>query len=101
MNAKREAARARTQMLKALRETHKETVARTQDLLKAQKALRRKLCQPMRDGPKTIPELAEATGIPAPEVLWHITAMKKYDLIEETGMCSEYYLYQRREEKKR
>lgn len=100
MNDKREAARARIQLLKRLREEHGETVARTQARLKAQKALRRQLCQPMRDGPKTIPELAEATGIPAIEVLWHITAMKKYDLIEETGMCGEYYLYQRREEKK-
>lgn len=101
MNEKRKAAQARTQLLKALRETHKETVARTQERLKAQKALRRQLCQPMREAPKTIPELAEATGIPAHEVLWHITAMKKYDLIEEMGMCGEYYLYQRREEKKR
>ena len=47
--------------------------------------------------PKTIPELAEQTGIPAHEILWHITAMKKYDLIVETGMCGEYYLYQRAE----
>ena len=100
MNNERQAAQARTQRLKRLREEHSETVARTQELLKAQKALRRQLCQPMRDNPKTIPELAEATGIPAGEVLWHITAMKKDDLVEEVGMCGEYYLYQRREEKK-
>ena len=101
MNNERQAAQARTQRLKRLREEHSETVARTQELLKAQKALRRQLCQPMRDNPKTIPELAEATGIPAGEVLWHITAMKKYDLVEEVGMCGEYYLYQRREEKRK
>lgn len=101
MNDKRQAAQARTQLLKRLREAHQETVARTQALLKAQKEVRRQLCQPMRDGPKTVPELAAATGIPAPEVLWHLTAMKKYDLIEEAGMCGEYYLYRRREEKKR
>ncbi len=100
MNENRQAAQARTQMLKRLRETHQDTVSRTQELLKAQKAVRRQLCQPMRDGPKTVPELAEATGIPAPEVLWHLTAMKKYDLVEEAGMCGEYYLYQRREETK-
>lgn len=100
-NQKREATQARSQMLKQLRETHKESADRAQELLKAQKAVRQKLCQPMRDTPKTIPELAEATGIPAPEILWHITAMKKYGLIEETGMCGEYYLYQKREEKKR
>lgn len=101
MTTKREIAQARTQLLKQLRETHKESTARAQELLKAQKAVRQQLCQPMRDAPKTILELASATGIPAPEVLWHITAMKKYDMVEEAGMCGEYYLYQRREEKKR
>ncbi len=101
MTSKREIAQARTQLLKQLRETHKESTTRAQELLKAQKAVRQQLCQPMREAPKTIPELAEATGLPAPEVLWHITAMKKYDLVEEAGMCGEYYLYQRREEKKR
>jgi predicted Rossmann fold nucleotide-binding protein DprA/Smf involved in DNA uptake len=80
-------------LLKKLREEHKETVGRTQELLKAQKALRRQLCQHMRQEPKSVPELAALTGIPTPDVLWHITAMKKYGLVQETGMCGEYYLY--------
>lgn len=96
----KEDAKKRAILLKRLRAEHQETVERTQALLKEQKAVRRQICQPMRDGPKTIPELAEHTGIPAHEILWHITAMKKYDLIVETGMCGEYYLYQRAEEAK-
>lgn len=93
----REDAKKRAIFLKRLRAEHQETVARTQALLKAQKAIRRQICQPMRDGPKTIPELAEATAVPAHEILWHITAMKKYDQIVEAGMCGEYYLYQKAE----
>jgi hypothetical protein len=37
----------------------------------------------------------------ASDVLWQITAMKKYGLVTEMGMCGEYYLYQMTEEKKK
>lgn len=93
MNGKEDAKR-RAIFLKELREEHKETVARTQELLKQQKAVRREICKHIRNESKAVPEIAELTGLPASEVLWHITAMKKYGLISETGMCGEYYLYQ-------
>ena len=86
--------RTRGAALKQLREQHKASVERTQALLKKQQAVRRQMCQVLRDGPKTVPEVATATGLPAHRVLWHITAMKKFNLVEEAGMCGEYYLYQ-------
>jgi len=49
--------------------------------------------QQLRSGPKIVPEIAEITGLPAHDILWHITAMKKYDLIIEVGQCGEYYQY--------
>jgi predicted Rossmann fold nucleotide-binding protein DprA/Smf involved in DNA uptake len=94
-------AKQRSAGLKQLREEHQETVAQAQARLKAQKAVRRQICQAMRDAPKTVPEVAETTGVPADQVLWHLIAMKKYDLAVETGMCGEYYLYQLAEEKKK
>ena len=97
----REDAKKRTAMLKRLREAHKDTVAATQTLLKEQKALRQELCRAMRDGAKSVPELAELTGIPAGDVLWHVTAMRKYDLVTEAGMCGDYYLYEMVEDKKK
>lgn len=90
----KEDAKKRAIMLKRLREEHKESVTRTQTLLKEQKAIRRQICKPMRQEPKAIPDIAELTGIPADQILWHVTAMKKYGLIVENGMCGEYYLYQ-------
>jgi hypothetical protein len=95
----REEAKKRAILLKRLREEHKETVARTQTLLKEQKAFRRQICQPMREAPRAVTELAELTGLPAGQVLWHITAMKKYGLVIENGMCGEYYQYQMAEDK--
>ena len=86
----KEDAKKRAIFLKKLREEHKETVTRTQALLKEQKAVRRDICKHIRNEAKAIPELAELSGIPAGEVLWHITAMNKYCLYDETGMCGEY-----------
>lgn len=97
----KEEAKKRSILLKELREKHEATVARTQALLKEQKAIRKQLGQTIRDEAKTVPEIAELTSIPADQVLWHVTAMKKYGLVVENGMCGEYYLYQMAEDKQK
>jgi len=97
----KEDAKKKVEILKRLRQDYKDSVARTQALLKEQKAIRGQMCHAMRDGPKTIPEVAESTGLAADQVLWHITAMKKYDLVAEADMCGEYYTYQLVQESKR
>lgn len=85
--------KARAERLKALRETHSETVTNAQELLKEQQSVRRTLKKAMKAGPMTVPQIAEAAGMPADQVLWHVTAMKKYDLVSEVGQDGEYYLY--------
>jgi predicted Rossmann fold nucleotide-binding protein DprA/Smf involved in DNA uptake len=87
-------AKQRTATLKALRETHHATVERTQQLLKAQQAFRKSLRAAMSGGPKTIPEIAAASNLPPDEVLWHVMAMKKYDLVRENGKEGDYYRYE-------
>jgi predicted transcriptional regulator len=96
----RERAKQRTAMLKGLREEHAESVARTQTLLKEQKQIYKAICQTIGENSKTVPEIAEEIGIPTHEVLWHLTAYKKYDMVAEDGMCGEYVRYRRVEEKK-
>jgi predicted Rossmann fold nucleotide-binding protein DprA/Smf involved in DNA uptake len=93
-------AKQRSQFLKQLRDEHHETVAQVQALLKEQKDIRRQIAQAMGDTPKTVPEIAKASGLPAEQVLWHIIAMKKYDLVLETGQSDDYYLYQQVKEAK-
>jgi hypothetical protein len=97
----KEEAKARAQLLKRLRSEHEVSVKRTQTLLKEQKVTQRQICQSTREAPKTIPEIAELTGLPTHVVLWHVAAMKKYDRVRETGICGEYYLYQAVEAKRR
>jgi predicted transcriptional regulator len=93
MTVAKEEARQRTAMLKALREQHTDTIERIQERLKEQKAIRRQINQVMQGDPKTVPEIAEGSGLPAHTVLWHITAMKKYGLVTEAGQSGEYYQY--------
>jgi predicted transcriptional regulator len=70
-------------------------VQRTQDLIKEQNALRKPIRQALKDGgAQTIPQLAERTGLPAHQVLWHVTAMRKHDLVVEAGKDGDYYQYQ-------
>ncbi len=91
---------SRADLLKRLREQHAETVARTQALLKEQKRVQQEICKFLRDTPKSVPEVAEAIGMPANEVLWYMASFKKYGLVVEKGMCGDYPLYQKAEEKK-
>ncbi len=95
---KKEAARARSEMLKRLREVHKETVKSTQQLLKEQKRIQQVMCQALRERPKTIPEIAQEVEMPTHEVLWYISSYKKYGIVKESGMCGDYPLYEKVEE---
>jgi DNA-directed RNA polymerase specialized sigma subunit len=92
------AARARTEMLKQLREQHKASVEKTQELLREQKRVQQAVCKSVRERPKTVPEIAAEIDMPTHEVLWYMTAFKKYGIVIENGMCGDYPLYQRVED---
>ena len=91
----KEAAKKRTAVLKGLRIEHVETVERTQALLKEQKKVEKLICQSIREQAKTVPEIAAEVDMPTHEVLWYLTAYKKYDIVVEEGMCGEYVLYKK------
>lgn len=88
-------ARERTEKLKKLREDHAETLEQVQVILKEQKQIQKVICQSIRDTAKTVPEIAAEINMPTHQVLWYLTAFKKYDQIVEEGMCGEYILYRR------
>ena len=89
-----EHAKTRIAVLKRLREEHRETVTRTQAWLKAQTSIQQLICQALRNQPRTVPDVAQATALPTHEVLWQITALRKYGGVVETGMSGDYCLYQ-------
>ena len=55
---------------------------------KVYKALRAAL----KAGPRTVPQLSAECGIPSPEVMWHLMAMRRYGEVldgpEENGYLS-------------
>jgi predicted transcriptional regulator len=87
-------ARTRAETLKMLREAHADTVKRTQELLREQSKIEKQICQEIREKPKTVPEVASALNLPSHQVLWYLTALKKYGIVVENGMCGDYVLYQ-------
>jgi predicted Rossmann fold nucleotide-binding protein DprA/Smf involved in DNA uptake len=90
---------SRGEVLKQLRTKHAESVERTQALLKEQKHVQQEVCRVLRERPRTVPEVAAETGIPLQQVLWYIASFRKYGLVIENGMCGDYPLYQKAEEK--
>ena len=66
-----------------------ELLGRVKDQSKRKAAIRKAL----KDGPMTVPALAEATGFAAADVLWSVTAMRKYGLAIEEGVEGDYPRY--------
>ena len=93
----KEEARKRTAMLKELRNQHQETIKRAQRLLKSYN-VSNEICKVIEDEAKTVPEVAEIVGMPTHQVLWYLTAMKKYDIVLEEGLSGGYILYKKAEE---
>lgn len=60
----------------------------------AGRKLKKAVREAMTAGPATIPELASATGLAASDVLWHVTALKKYGEARETEVDGDYARYE-------
>lgn len=89
----------RAEILKALRNEHQQTVENAQAYLKDQQAVRKAIRKSLQGGAKTVPEVAVETSLESHLVMWHMMAMKKFDLIEELDLDGEYYRYQLTQEK--
>ncbi len=51
----------------------------------------------LKDGPKTVPEIAGVTRIPSQKVLWYVMAMRRYGKVSEAGQAGDYFRYQMKE----
>ncbi|MFH1636088.1 MAG: hypothetical protein ABIG63_19010 [Chloroflexota bacterium] len=86
MSYKELSRKEKTQVLKQLRKEHADTVKRTQALLIEPMAIRKKIRAALGEESKTVPQVAEIVDMPTHEVMWHISSMKKFDLVAEDGM---------------
>jgi len=93
MSEAREEKSEKKEAMKKLRESRKliikETSARVKENRKAVKAIKEQL----RDEARTVPEIAEATGLSSAEVLWFMATLKKYGEILEGDKDGGYFRY--------
>ncbi len=58
-----------------------------------QHAQERKAVRAALAAPATVPEIAQAAGLPTRTVLWHVTAMRKYGQVREVDQDGDYPRY--------
>jgi hypothetical protein len=63
------------------------------DYVKATNKRKAAVKKALKDGPRTVPEVAEATGFEPKDVLWTLTAMRKYGQAVEEGVDGDYPRY--------
>jgi hypothetical protein len=92
-------AASRSELLRRLRAANPTGVARARALLKRQKHVQDGIVRILREKPRTVPEAAAALDLEPREVLWYLAAMRKYNLVVESGMSGDYPVYQLAEER--
>jgi predicted Rossmann fold nucleotide-binding protein DprA/Smf involved in DNA uptake len=65
------------------------------EIMRDEMIMRDKVLDALRDGPRTVPEIAEAIGYPVHEVMYWVMAARKYGYVEESKEPNEddYYQY--------
>lgn len=79
--------------LKTLREQRAAETEAAQARLKEQVKIVNGITRLLKEGPKTVPALAEATGLPTQRVFWHLIALKKYGKVVEADQEGDYFQY--------
>lgn len=83
----------RKEAMKRLRAERKERVAQASAEAKEQKRCVATLLRALGDAGKTVPRVAEVTGMPSARVLWYLSALKKYGQVVEGEKDGAYFRY--------
>ncbi|MFO7749714.1 MAG: hypothetical protein R6V54_06435 [Desulfobacteraceae bacterium] len=84
---------AKKEALKALRKKRGSLVAAASARVKAQKKAVKSIREALNDSNATIPEIAEAAGLPTDATLWYVMALKKYGEVLEKEKSGDYFTY--------
>jgi hypothetical protein len=79
--------------LKKLKAARKEQIALATGRMKEQRKAIKAIKEHLRGAELTVPEIAEATGLPVSEVLYYVASLKKYGEILEGPKAGGYYRY--------
>jgi len=79
--------------MKKLRESRKDIIKATSTRVKENRKAVKAIKEQLRAEARTVPDIAEATGIASSEVLWFIATLKKYGEILEGDKDGGYFRY--------
>ena len=65
------------------------------DEVKEQNRIKAAILGSISASAKSVPEIAQATGVPSRIVLWYLAGLKKYGLIFEEGKKGTFYTYKK------
>ena len=80
--------------LKKLREERIWQISRAKDTVKTQQQIIKRITEQIKNDGKTVPEIAQATGLPASQVLMFVATLRKYGAITEGTKDGDYFRYQ-------
>lgn len=79
--------------MKALRQTRKEWIKAAAAKVKAHNKAISAIREQLKDGPGTVPEIAEGSGLSTEKVMWYVATMKKFGQILEAEQDGAYFRY--------
>ncbi|HBB66175.1 MAG: hypothetical protein A2X28_01660 [Elusimicrobia bacterium GWA2_56_46] len=71
------------EQLKKLNDTKGPVAKELRDYVAAQNKAQKAILDALKDGPKSVPEIAAAAGLAADKALWHLTGLRKYGKVED------------------
>jgi len=80
--------------MKALRQERKAWIKIAAAKVKEHNSVLRAIREQLKDMPRTVPEIAEGTGLPSSKVMWYVASMKKFGDILEADQDDSYFRYQ-------
>jgi Fic family protein len=83
----------RKQAIQKLREERKEKIASAAARMKEQKRAIKAIKETLKKGGLTVPQISEKTGMAPSDILWTITALRKYGEVAEAEKDGSYFRY--------
>ena len=84
----------RKEALKQLRAARKQLIEDATQRMKVQRKTIDAVKRLLKDGARTIPELAEGAGLGTAEAMWYVATLKKYGEIAEGEKDGGYFRYE-------
>jgi len=94
MSSMESAKAERKEALKRLREARKQTIERAVRSMKAHRKAIDTVKHKLAEGGRTVPELAELTGISTADAMWYVATLKKYGAVAEGEKDGSYFRYE-------